>query len=59
MPTPCKYNLKPCPLHFFACAVLSLTLPTPVLSDDAKCKWDKKRHVLTLTMPVEPPAVVS
>ena len=38
---------------------LSLTLPTPVLSDDAKCKWDKKRHVLTLTMPVEPPAVVS
>ena len=31
---------------------LDVTLPKPVLADDAKCKFDKKRRVLTLTMPL-------
>ena len=35
---------------------LRLPLPTPVDSDAAKCKWDKKRRVLTVTMPTTAPA---
>ena len=31
---------------------LDVALPKPVLADDAKCKFDKKRRVLTLTMPL-------
>ena len=30
-------------------------LPRAILCDDAKCKFDKKRRVLTVTMPSAPP----
>ena len=30
---------------------LELALPSAVLSDDARCRFDRKRRVLTVTMP--------
>ena len=31
---------------------LKLTLPQRVRADDARCKWDKRKRTLTVTMPI-------
>ena len=38
------------------CYELDLALPSPVLDTEATAKWDKKAHVLTLTLPLAPDA---